>query len=156
MLKGYERQVKESGLADDVVFVGSVSQEELPRYYKTADIFCAPATGQESFGIVLLEAMALGKPIVASRIDGYANVLTHGREGLLAAPKNSAELARALLRLAGDESLRQEMGERGMLTARNYSWQRVAQMVLAYYNRVLSQHQAKGSLSEYEVSPASA
>ena len=155
MRKGYERQVKEAGLKDDVVFVGSVSSDDLPRYYKTADIFCAPATGQESFGIVLLEAMAVGTPIVASRIDGYAGVLTHGREGLLVPPKDSGELARALLRMAKDESLRQEMGNRGLLTARNYSWRRVAQTVVAYYNRVLSQRQAQGSLTEYEVSPAS-
>jgi phosphatidylinositol alpha-mannosyltransferase len=155
MRKGYERQVKEAGLKDDVIFVGSVSSDDLPRYYKTADIFCAPATGQESFGIVLLEAMAVGTPIVASRIDGYASVLTHGREGLLVPPKDSGELARALLRMAKDESLRQEMGNRGMLTARNYSWQRVAQTVVAYYNDVLSRCQAQGSLTEYEVSPAS-
>ena len=154
--KKYEKQVRDSGLADDVVFVGPVSSDELPRYYKTADIFCAPATGQESFGIVLLEAMAVGKPIVASNIGGYASVLTHGREGLLVKPKDAKALARALLGLVADEPLRREMGQRGMLTARNYSWQRVAQTVVAYYNRVLSDRQPEKPLSEYETSSASA
>ena len=152
--KKLEKQVREFSL-EDVVFVGSVSDDELPRYYKTADIFCAPATGQESFGIVLLEAMALGKPIVASNIDGYANVMTHGKEGLLVPPKEVKALSRALLTLMGDESLRWEMGERGMLTARNYSWERVAQMVAAFYNRVLADLQPERPVSEYKTSSAS-
>ncbi|GAH25704.1 unnamed protein product, partial [marine sediment metagenome] len=78
----YEKQVRQNRL-EDVVFTGHVAYDELPRYYKTADIFCAPATGRESFGIILLEAMAIGTPIVASNIEGYASVVTHGVEGLL-------------------------------------------------------------------------
>jgi phosphatidylinositol alpha-mannosyltransferase len=152
---GYEKQAIRDGLSD-VVFVGGKSQEELPSYYKTADIFCAPATGLESFGIVLLEAMAVAKPVVATNIKGYASVLTHGREGLLVPPRDDAELAEALLRLAGEESLRQEMGQKGLITAKNYSWERIAQTVVAYYNRILSDSQSQNSLSEYEISSISA
>jgi phosphatidylinositol alpha-mannosyltransferase len=134
----YEKEVKRSGLKD-VVFTGLVPYEDLPRYYKTADVFCAPATGQESFGIILLEAMAAGKPVVASNIEGYASVLTHNVEGLLVPPGNKEMLAQALLSLLADESLRREMGARGRVKALEYSWERVAQNVLQYYIRVLSE-----------------
>ena len=134
--RGYERGVKRSGLKD-VVFTGLVSYEELPRYYKTADVFCAPATGRESFGIILLEAMAVGKPIVASNIEGYASVLAHNVEGLLVPPGDKEMLARALISLLTDESLRREVGARGRVKALEYSWERIAQDVLKYYIRVL-------------------
>ncbi len=77
-------------------FIGTVSQADLPRYYASADIFCSPATGSESFGIVLLEAMAVGKPVVASDIEGYANIVSHDKQGILFPPKNSEALAAAL------------------------------------------------------------
>ncbi|MDP2917405.1 MAG: glycosyltransferase family 4 protein, partial [Dehalococcoidia bacterium] len=73
----YEKYVGNNGLKD-VVFTGLVSYKDLPRYYKCADVFCAPATGAESFGIILLEAMAVGKPVVATNIPGYASVVTDG------------------------------------------------------------------------------
>ena len=136
LLGGYKRWVKRNHL-EDVVFVGYISEEDKPRYFKTADIYCAPSTGHESQGIVLLEAMAVGTPIVASNLEGYADVVTHGQEGLLVPPKNSAELAKALVFLLKDKSLRQEMGARGRITAEQYSWERVARMVCDYYMRVL-------------------
>jgi phosphatidylinositol alpha-mannosyltransferase len=136
--KKYERWIKRNHL-EDIIFAGRISQEELPRYYKTADIFCSPATGRESFGIVLLEAMAVGKPIVATGIEGYASVMTHGKEGLLVPPKDDKALAQALLSLMTDEPLRQQMATRGMLTAQQYSWERIARRVLDYYKRILSE-----------------
>jgi len=134
----YEKQVKRSNLKD-VVFVGHVSYDDLPRYYKTADIFCSPATGRESFGIVLLEAMAVGKPIVASNIEGYASVVNHGVEGLLVPPRDDRSLARALISLMSDEALRHQIGAKGKVKALDYSWQQIAQRVYNYYVKVLSQ-----------------
>jgi len=138
----YEKWIRRNGLKD-VVFIGFASYAELPRYYKTADVFCAPATSRESFGIVLLEAMALGKPVVATNIEGYASVVTHGEEGLLVPPKDSRELAQTLISVMSDETLRQQMGARGMLKAGQYSWEHVAQRVFDYYNRVLSESQQR-------------
>ena len=141
--KGYEKSLRKAGLPD-VVFTGFVTQEELPRYYQTADIFCAPATGQESFGIVLLEAMAAAKPIVASKIPGYASVVEDGNQGFLVEPKDESALAEALVCLLRDKDLRQAIGQRGWQKVQDYSWKRVAQKVLAYYERLLSESASGG------------
>jgi phosphatidylinositol alpha-mannosyltransferase len=150
----YEKEVRRSGLKD-VVFTGLVSYKELPRYYKTADVFCAPATGRESFGIILLEAMATGKPIVASGIEGYASVLAHNVEGLLVPPGDAEVLARALLSLLTDPALRREMGAKGRAKALEYSWERIARSVLNYYMRVLSEPPWRKQFPELEATSLS-
>ena len=132
----YQRAVRARRLAD-VVFNSYVSYEELPRYHQTADVFCAPATGFESQGIVMLEAMAAGLPIVASNIEGYAAVLTHDVQGLLVLPRDDAGLADALLQLLGDASRRRRMAAQGRRRAQEFSWQRVSQQILSYYERLL-------------------
>jgi len=136
--KRYEKWIQRNRL-EDVIFVGYASEEDKPRYFKTADVYCAPSTGHESQGIVLLEGMAVGTPIIASNIEGYASVVTHGEEGLLVPPRNEYELARALIYLLEDESLRQQMGAKGRITADNYSWERVAQRVADFYAKVMSE-----------------
>ncbi|MDD5039084.1 MAG: glycosyltransferase family 4 protein [Dehalococcoidales bacterium] len=140
--KKYEKWVARNNLKD-VIFIGYVSYADLPRYYQTADVFCAPATSRESFGIVLLEAMALGKPIVASNIDGYASVVTHGEEGWLVPPKDSRRLAEALRSVLGDEARRQQMGAKGKIKAVKYSWEQIAQRVFDYYVKVLAESPKK-------------
>jgi phosphatidylinositol alpha-mannosyltransferase len=121
----------------NVRFIGYVSEEDLPRYYRTCHVFCAPSTGFESFGIILLEAMAAGKPIVASNIDGYRGVLEDGREGLLVHPEDEWLLARTLVRLLKDPALRESMGRQGQAKAADYSWDKVAKQVLDYYRELL-------------------
>ena len=133
----YERWVKRYAIAD-VVFIGFTPYHELPRYYQTADVFCAPAVNRESFGIVLLEAMAMGKPIIATNIDGYASVVTHDEEGWLIPPKDSRQLAQALVTIIRDKKLRQEMGRKGKLKAQQYSWENVAKRVFDCYLKVLN------------------
>ena len=145
----YEKEVKRSRL-EDVVFIGYVSYDDLPRYYKTADIYCAPATGWESFGIVLLEAMAVGTPVVASNIEGYASVVTHNVEGLLVPPKDEEKLAKALISLMNDEPLRRQMGAKGKLKVQDYGWEGIARRVLDYYMRVLSEPPWNRQFSELE------
>ncbi|MBI5507467.1 MAG: glycosyltransferase family 4 protein [Deltaproteobacteria bacterium] len=146
----YARLVERLQL-EDVVFTGYVPDAVLPRYYRTADVFCTPATGHESFGIVLLEGMALGKPIVASNIPGYAGVVTHGREGLLVPPKDPSSLARALVFLLMNESLRHEMGARGKATAARYSWKGIAKRLEGLYEDVLAKRAAAPAAARVEV-----
>ncbi|MDD5402003.1 MAG: glycosyltransferase family 4 protein [Dehalococcoidales bacterium] len=135
--RSYERTVRKRGI-EDVVFVGRVTYDELPMYYQTADIYCSPATGRESFGIVLLEAMALGKPIVASCIEGYRHVVSDGQEGILVPPKKARELADALEKLIDNEEMRHEMGRNGMATASRYDWKIIAGRILQFYQETIS------------------
>jgi len=117
----------------DLVITGPVSNEDLSRYYQAADIFCSPATGRESFGIVLLEAMASSTPVVASDIGGYSSVVTHGKQGLLVEPQNEKALADALRTLIADASLRRRMALAGRESVEEYRWDRVAARVLEFY-----------------------
>ena len=123
---------------NDVVFLGKVPYEDLPRYYASADIFCAPATGAESFGIVLLEAMAAGKPIVASDIEGYGCIVSHGEQGLLFPAKDPEALASALALLIENPNLGQRLGANGRQTVERYRWSVVASQVEDYYNNCLA------------------
>jgi len=118
----------------DVVMAGYVPDTVLPRYYCSADIFCAPATGSESFGIVLLEAMATGLPVVATEVPGYMSVLEPGHDSLTVRPKSWAELGAALVILARDGELRRRMGAAGSVKAQRYSWESVASQVVEVYD----------------------
>jgi len=117
----------------DVVLAGYVPDSVKPRYYNSADIFCAPATGAESFGIVLLEAMASGLPVVATEVSGYMSVLEPGRDSLTVRPKGWAELGAALIILGRDAELRGRMGAYGHEKARRYAWDSVASRVIEVY-----------------------
>jgi phosphatidylinositol alpha-mannosyltransferase len=134
-LREYKRYVATRRIRD-VEFVGHVPLEAKLRYFASADVFCAPSTGQESFGIVLLEAMAAGLPIVASDIHGYKQVVSRDVEGYLVEPKNPRAIAAALYKLAGDPELRNRMGEAGRAKAPEYSWERVTEQVVNYYHEV--------------------
>jgi phosphatidylinositol alpha-mannosyltransferase len=138
--KPYEKWARNHRLSmDDLIFTGYVSEEDKPRYFKTADVYCSPATSRESFGIVLLEGMAVGKPVVASHIDGYSSVITHGQDGLLVPPRDVTSLADTLITVLKDKSLREELSEGARATAESYSWEKVAQRVSDYYNKVFEE-----------------
>jgi phosphatidylinositol alpha-mannosyltransferase len=139
------RYVATRGL-QEVEFLGRVSDVEKAQLLRTADVFASPATGGESFGIVLLEAMAAGAPIVASDIHGYKGVVRRGREGLLVPPHEPKELATAIARLLDDPALRASMGEAGRARAEEFSWPRVTAKVEDYYGFVIRRLAATESL----------
>ena len=132
------RQVEHLGLTRDVSFVGAAKAEDLPRYYATCDLYCAPSTGRESFGIVLLEGLATGAPVVASNIPGYAGVIDHGKTGILARPADSADLALSIVRVLADSELRSRLRENGLRAVRRFGWPVVAQQLLEIYARYLA------------------
>ncbi len=138
-----------------VSFIGPVPDEELPRYYRSSHLFCAPSIGYESFGVVLLEAMAAGVPVIASDIRGYRNVLTtDGRAGLLTPPSDALALAQAIVRLLQDPVRREAMGRQGKIRAQGYGWPRVAERILRYYRWLRARrHSAApgGRFEEWEV-----
>ncbi|HUQ79241.1 MAG TPA: glycosyltransferase family 4 protein [Patescibacteria group bacterium] len=131
-----------------VEFLGRVSDEEKAQLFRTADVYVSPATGGESFGIVLLEAMAAGTAIVASDIHGYKGVVRRGREGLLVPPNEPKHIAAAIARLLNDDELRSTMGGAGQDRAQEFSWERVTAKVDAYYGLVIRRLAARGELPE--------
>ena len=129
-----------------VEFLGRVSDDEKLQLFRTADIYCSPATGRESFGIVLLEAMAAGAPIVASDIHGYKGVVRRGREALLVPPREPKVLAAALKRLLADRELAARFSESGLARAQEFSWPSVTAKVDDYYGFVIRRLEAAGQL----------
>ncbi|HJM75613.1 MAG TPA: glycosyltransferase family 4 protein [Dehalococcoidia bacterium] len=148
----YKSMVKQSGMRN-IVFADDVSDAELPRYHRSADILCSPATGNESQGYVLLEAMSASLPVVASNIDGYASVITHEAEGLLARPKDPMALADALTSLVRNADQRAAMAAAGRRKVDEYSWPRVTQRIVSYYERLIDDHASHERLLRGRVRP---
>ena len=125
-----------SGLGDRVRLPGEIPSDAVSREYRNADVFCLPSL-QEGFGIVYLEAMASGLPVVACRAGAAPEVVPHGETGLLCEPGATADLVRSLRRLLTDPVLRREMGERGRRRAARYGWPRVAGRFLSACREIL-------------------
>lgn len=136
-------QAQEARVIDDVVFEGYVPPDKLPSYFSTADIFCSPAVRDESFGIVLLEAMASQKPIIAGDNSGYHELIAHGQEGFLVDPENSEEFAYYLAKLVENEKLRLYMGDNGRQKAQKFDWQNVGKQILECYLKVLDKKKSR-------------
>lgn len=128
-----ENYAQKNGLAN-VIFKGRVNEKNVPSYYQFCDIFCSPAIFGESFGIVLVEAMAVGKPIVAFANEGYLEVLGIGPgKNFLARPKNWRELASKLAILIKNRKLREDLGNWGAKEAKKYSWPKITDCILDFY-----------------------
>jgi phosphatidylinositol alpha-mannosyltransferase len=141
--RAYQRQVDELGLKN-VMFEGFVSNEDKLRYLKSCHSFCSPALGGESQGVVLLEAMASGVPVVASDIPGYRSVLLDGEGALLIPPKDHVALARNLMRIIDNADKREKMIAFGLRRAADFAWGTIATRVLAYYQELLNEDEIGG------------
>jgi phosphatidylinositol alpha-mannosyltransferase len=136
-----------------VEFLGRVSDQEKVQLFKTADVYVSPATGRESFGIVLLEAMASGTAIVCSDIHGYKGVVKRDEQALLVPPGNHRALAQAILKLIADPDRRASMGKSGLERVEGFGWDRIAERVEAYYGFVIRRLAAQGSLPRHFGAP---
>ena len=122
-----------------VEMLGVVPHDRLPAYYAAADVFVSPAIGQESFGYVLVEAMAAGVPLVATDIAGYREVVRDGVEGLLVPPRDADALAAATRKVLDDSSLAGRLAEAGRARARGFTWEVVASRLEALYGEAAAQ-----------------
>jgi phosphatidyl-myo-inositol alpha-mannosyltransferase len=129
-----------------VELLGRISDEDKVRYFATADVYVSPATGQESMGVVLLEALAAGLPIVCSDIHGYKGVVRRGEQALLVPPRDVHALTEALGRLLTDPDLRARMGASARERAVQFSWENIAAKVEDYYLFVMRRAAAQGRL----------
>jgi glycosyltransferase involved in cell wall biosynthesis len=128
-----ERQARALGLADRVVFAGLVHE---PRdFYRRLDLFVLP-TLDEGFGLVLLEAMAMGLPVIGTRVGGVPEILTHGVNGWLVEPGDSAVLAAGIRTLWADPALRRQVAEEGRRTAQRFDITQTAMQLQTEYERM--------------------
>jgi rhamnosyl/mannosyltransferase len=137
----HERMAAESGLEGKVIFAGRIPEEELPSYYAACDVFCMPSVERsEAFGIVQLEAMAAGRPVVCCELGNGVNYVNrHGETGLAVPPRDPKALARAINTLLTDEPLRARMGTAGRArVAAEFSAENMVQQHLRLYRKLLA------------------
>jgi len=134
--KAAEQWVSENKVKN-IHFLGYVENDSLPDIYRSADIFCSPATHGESFGVVLLEAMASGLPVVAFANRGYKEVMGDGILGeFLVPPRDLKSLTLKLKGLIEDEKLRRKLKQKSLEKAQQYSWENIGPKILDIYTRV--------------------
>lgn len=140
-LEELRRLVHEHRVEDSVDFVGSVDRSRLAQWYAAADV-CAVPSLTESFGLVALEAMACGTPVVATRVGGLQTVVQEGTSGLLVPAGDSAALAEAIEQVLLDHRLRMHLAHGARERAERFTWSSVADAIEALYERVLVEHHA--------------
>ncbi|WP_438488952.1 glycosyltransferase family 4 protein [Streptomyces sp. S186] len=123
-------------LRSRVEFLGMVSDEDKARLLRSVDVYVAPNTGGESFGIILVEAMSAGAPVLASDLDAFAQVLDQGEAGELFTNEDAEALAAAAIRLLNAPDRLAELGERGAKHVRRFDWTTVGADILAVYETV--------------------
>ncbi|MDH3014280.1 glycosyltransferase family 4 protein [Gordonia alkanivorans] len=123
-------------LADHLVFLGQVDDATKARALASADVYCAPNLGGESFGIVLVEAMAAGAAVIASSLNAFRRVLDDGRAGKLVDTGSPDQLAAGIISLLSDDEAREQLVARGRVRADKYDWSRVADQILRVYDTV--------------------
>jgi D-inositol-3-phosphate glycosyltransferase len=136
---------QELGIGDIVTFLGAKDQDTLPYYYAAAEMVVMPSD-YESFGMVALEAMACGTPVIASDVGGLAFLVQQGRTGYRVPARDPRALAEKITRLLTDEGLRRRIGQRAACWAEIYAWPRIADQIEALYGELLAAKQERNGL----------
>jgi phosphatidylinositol alpha-mannosyltransferase len=135
-------------LHNRIIFLGRLSDEEKESFLRSIQIYVAPNTGGESFGIVLAEALSAGTAVIASDIPAFKAVLENGQVGDLFVNEDSADLARVLVALLKDNERRSKLAIKGKLSAQKYDWQVVAEQVESVYEMAIAGGQRVSLSSE--------
>jgi len=133
-------QIVNLDLQESIIFRGHLSDSELMQEYSESTVLVLPSK-EESLGVVLLEAMATGTPVVASSVGGIPDIVEDGLNGFLVSYGDSQSLASSLIKLLSDDRLRERMGAKGKEMARNYVPHKIAMEHLNLYKRIL--HEAR-------------
>jgi len=140
-----ERLKREWAGDSRIMWLGRINDAEKAKRLSQADVFCAPSLGGESFGVVLIEAMAAATPIVASALDGYMNVATNEVDALLVEPNDPAALEAALRRILLDQELAHRLVHQGQERATGFSMVQLASTYVDIYRRVIAESQNRPS-----------
>ncbi len=135
-----ERIIEEEDIEDKVLFAGRVPNKDLPDYYAAADVCVLPSVSRlEAFGIVALEAMASGTPVIVSDIPGVREVIVEGKHGLLSEPMNSKDLAGKIRTILTNPKLAEKMGKNGRKRVVNkFTWEKVADDIMEVYDSLVN------------------
>lgn len=137
-----EALTQQLGLMRHISFAGAIEHRRIPEFLADVDIFVMPSIW-EAFGVAAVEAQAMGIPVVATNVGGIPKVVLDGETGILVEPRNSEQLAQAILTLIEDPALRRQMGERGRKhVLANYRWEDNAALMERLYHDFM--HSSRG------------
>lgn len=142
---------RQLGLSPQMRFIKAQPQEVLAQYYAAADVFVMPSH-YESFGMVVLEAMACGIPVVASQVGGLASTVVPGQTGFLVPEGEPPAFAEAILHLLGSPATRDAYGQAGLRRAQTFTWPRIVERTRKLYERLVHPHETMGAASRSVVS----
>jgi len=137
-----QKRIRNLEVEPFVIFTGGVPYSEMPGFYAASDIVVIPSL-IEAVSLATLEAMACKKPIVATSVGGLPEIIKNNYNGILVEPANGEALARAILLILNDKELASKYAENAYLTAKNFSWNNVAERTLHVYYHVLRREEDK-------------
>jgi glycosyltransferase involved in cell wall biosynthesis len=140
----YEQHAHKLGIADRTVFIGSIKHEETPPFFRRANVTVLPSSPPESFGLVLIESLACGTPVVATRIPGVRTVVDHGNDGLLVEPNSPIALADAIYKILCNDVMAQEMSRKGRVKVEaRYGWESIGKRLENTYCQILEEQRTR-------------